>query len=61
MNKDFYIKASGNKSIVLGDDGDGLCLSIHVPGGNLLITLDHEEGLQLLKAVQAIMGDENES
>ena len=57
MNKDFYIRLRDNKSIILDNYNDGMSLSVHIPGGHITIFLDKSEALGVLKAVQAIMGD----
>lgn len=55
MSKEFFIRLSGHKSIIINQDGEGMDLSIHVPGGHLLVILDRNEAFQVLEAVQSIL------
>lgn len=55
MKKEHYIRLNDYKSIVVEEDDEGLVLSIHVPGGHLLVTLNEDESLNLLGAINDIV------
>ena len=57
MNKDFYIRHRDNKAIILDTHDRGMSIGVHIMGGHITIFLDKNEALEVLKAVQAIMGD----
>ncbi len=53
--KESYIRLRDNKSIILDNY---MSLSVHIMGGHITIFLDKNEALEVLRAIQAIMGDE---
>ena len=57
MRKEHIIR-SGSKTIHLDQEEEGMYVSIHVPGGHLMVVLDKEEALKLLEAVKDIMEGE---
>lgn len=59
MKKEHYIRLSGFKSIIVSKEDDGLALSVHVLGGNLMVTLDQYESLELFRAVYDVLEDES--
>lgn len=57
MSKEYIIR-SGQKTIYLDKDQDGMHVSIRVLGGQAWVILDREESLKLLEAVKDIMEEE---
>ena len=54
MKKEHYIRLRDFKSIIVVEDDEGMILSVHVPGGHLLVSLNEEEALNLLGAINDI-------
>ena len=54
MKKEHYIRLRDFKSIIVEEDAEGMTLSVHVPGGHLLVSLNEEEALNLLGAINDI-------
>ena len=61
MKKEHYIRLNDYKSIVVEEDDEGLVLSIHVPGGHLLVILKKDEALNLLGAINDIVNSFEEN
>lgn len=55
MKKEHYIRLKEFKSVIIAEEDKGLTLSIHVPGGHLLVTLNEDESLNLLGAINDIV------
>ena len=55
MKKEHYIRLKEFKSVIVAEDDDGMTLSVHVPGGHLLVSLNEEEALNLLGAINDIV------
>jgi hypothetical protein len=61
MIKEAYIKASGHRAISIdAEDDGGLHVSVHLLGGHASCTLDRAQALELLQAIKAMLGDNNE-
>ena len=54
MKKEHYIRLRDFKSIIVEEDDEGMTLCVHVPGGHLLVSLNEEEALNLLGAINDI-------
>ena len=55
MKKEHYIRLNDYKSIVVQEDDEGMMLSVHVPGGHILVILNKDEALNLLGAINDIV------
>lgn len=58
--KDFYIKLPGDRSLIIGSDGTGLCLSFHFLGGHIVVSMDRDNALEVLEAIQSILTPESD-
>ena len=55
IDKDLYIRIKNNSSLIVSPYEDGLALSVHVPGGHMMVTLTWDQGLDLLEALRIIL------
>jgi hypothetical protein len=59
MNKidenEYYIHLPGNRALIVGPDEDGLSLSLHFPGGHIMVSTDNGKAFEVLEAIQAIL------
>lgn len=59
--KEHYIRLNGYKAVIVQQDDDGMTLSVHVPGGHLLVSLDKSKSLELLGAISDIINSFKEN
>lgn len=55
IDKEFYLRLRDNKSLIVSPDDDDVVLSVHVPGGHMMVTLTWDQGLDLLEALRIIL------
>lgn len=59
--KEAYIRAIDHKAISIDAENDGgLYISVHMLGGYASCTLNRAQALELLQAIKAMVGDDNE-
>jgi hypothetical protein len=56
--KDFYITLPGDRSLIIGADGIGLCLSFHFRSGHVMVSMDRDKAFEVLEAIQSILTPE---
>lgn len=61
MKKEHYIRLKNHKAVIVYEDDEGMTLSVHVPGGHLLVSLNEEEALNLLGAINDIVNSFEEN
>lgn len=55
---DLYIRIKNNSSLIVSPDDDGLALSVHVPGGHMMVSLSWDQGMDLLEALKMVLEDQ---
>ena len=56
--KEFYIQLPENRSLSIGADGIGLCLSFHFRSGHVMVSMDRDKAFEVLEAIQSILTPE---
>lgn len=60
MDQQTYIKAQDGRAVIVDRDDDGLSVSVHTQGGHILCTLNRTQALEMLGAIQSILGANHE-
>lgn len=58
--KEFYITLPGDRSLSIGADGLGLCLSFHFRSGFVMVSMDRGKAFEVLEAIQSILTPERD-
>lgn len=59
IDKDLYIRIKNNSSLIVSPYEDGLALSVHVPGGHMMVYLSFDQGIDLMEAVKLTLEESN--
>jgi hypothetical protein len=58
--KEFYIQLPENRSLSIGADGMGLCLSFHFRSGHVMFSMERHKAFEVLEAIQNILTPERD-
>ena len=60
VDKSTIIRGLDHRKLIIDSDDEGVCVSMHIPGGHMLCTIPYNEAIELINALRCIVGDDNE-